>query len=144
MSTFTIDVGKFAQKTGLTLDVIVRKICLDLWRKVVKRTPVDTGYARANWMVSIDQVPEGLVIQQAPTKIKGQKKTGGRVETIPAPATPPAFISLKAGTVVYIVNNVPYILALEDGHSHTQAPNGMAKVSMLEIKNEVNRILKVL
>lgn len=140
--SFSLNVGKFAKKTKLKLDTVVRKVCFDLYTKVKRKTPVDTGYARANWMVGINQIPTGLNLQVPPSGSKSIK--GFRTEVIQSPPPPPALMSIKAGTIVYIVNNVPYIVPLEHGHSKTQAPNGMVKVSVLEVMNELDTLAKVL
>ena len=85
-------------------------LALTLDRKIVERTPVDTGRARANWFVA-----EG-----AP-----------RIETTTA-TTPVARPPLTGDSVIYITNSLPYIVPLEYGHSG-QAPNGMVRIALAEV-----------
>jgi hypothetical protein len=124
--TFSSDLQKFAQKTGTRMDLVVKKVCLDLTRDLVKATPVDTGMARANYFISFDR--------------------SGAVETTPSRNGAPSLTrsaqfasNLKAGGVFYITNNLPYIMALEYGSS-TQAPAGMARVTVARWQSIVNRI----
>lgn len=122
---FSADLTAFARTLDLNLATIVRKIAFDLFAELTKRTPVDTGRARAGWGVSID-VPDITTVPPEPPE----------GVTLPAPGLPN--LSAVDGTqVVYILNNVVYIEALEDGHSE-QAPAGMVRLSLalLELKIE--------
>jgi hypothetical protein len=53
MTTFSLDVKKFAQQAEEAADAVISKVCLDLLSDIVLNTPVDTGRARANWFTSI-------------------------------------------------------------------------------------------
>lgn len=97
-------------------------IFLETHRRIVLRTPVDTGRARGNWMVS-----EGEPVTESdPSRFD---KTGGAGM---AEAKGLAK-DLKFGDVAFIVNNLPYIEALENGHSK-QAPAGMVAVTVTEMQ----------
>lgn len=48
-------------------------------------------------------------------------------DAIPQPPSPP--LEIDGTTDTYIINNLAYIKALEDGHSK-QAPNGMRRLAM--------------
>lgn len=76
---------------------------------VVPATPVDTGHARANWQVSIDEpiTTELVAVDRGGgvTIAKGTSEAQNR----------------KPGQTIYICNNVPYIGALNQGSS-AQAP----------------------
>ena len=78
------------------------------------------GRSRANWQVSIGSPREGTV---------NELDTGGE-RTISQGLA--AMGPLQAFQTIYIVNNVEYILALEDGYS-TQAPRGMVGVTFAEL-----------
>ncbi|MGF6595136.1 hypothetical protein [Pseudomonas sp. 2835] len=49
--------------------------------------------------------------------------------------------SLTLGEVAFIVNNLPYAVALEYGHS-TQAPTGMVRVTIADFQNIVSRVIE--
>ena len=57
----------------------------------------------------------------------------------PAPA-PPDLSAVDAAQVVWLLNNVEYIQALEEGHSQ-QAPAGMLRVSLAAAELEIEALL---
>lgn len=109
--------------------LLFRGLVLECCKRVVLLTPVDKGRARGNW-----QVTEG------------------------APATEPLFQFDKSGTMViqqaleatrtlssdevaFVVNNLPYIAALEEGHSQ-QAPAGMVAITMAQMQLLADEIMR--
>ena len=88
----------------------------------------DGVFSDANWTYS-----EGVRVEK---EIKGIDKTG--TSTI---ANIMSGIPMKAaGKVHFIQNSVPYIQALEDGHSR-QAPNGMVALTQIEFKDFLTKAL---
>jgi len=130
----TKGIKKFAKQSGLEVDKVVRKIALIAYDGITKRTPVDTGRARANWNFSVGN---------ADTTVSSEgfgKSTGKHVNSPTPPSSPKApKITLKKGDGledIYITNNLPYIKRLEYGHHSKQAPKGMVKVTLAEINNQ--------
>lgn len=114
---FQADLDGFAKKLDIKKSTVVKKVVLDLWTGITRRTPVDTGRARANWFVT----------QGAPTDrvdLHEGAKTGG----VAAPDQPDVG-EITGDEPVFIINNLPYIEALENGHSK-QAPAGMVKLAI--------------
>jgi hypothetical protein len=122
-ATFNADLKAFAKKLDLGIGVVVEKIGQDLFTKIVKRTPVDTGRMRASWAVSLSE-PSGFV--------PGQE----------GPFAAPAFNAgqITGMTTLWIVSNLVYAEPLENGHSG-QAPQGMVKISVAETAAEIQTIL---
>lgn len=135
---FSDQIRSFTLKCGIITDQAVRKIVLDLFARVVMKSPVDTGMLRANWQIGIDSRPQG---QLAGGSDSQASKASG----------------IKAGGHVYIVNNMPYAMTVElglyknffkvptakvtaEGFSK-QAPAGMARISVAEIVEHMNNIL---
>lgn len=56
--SFTGDLKKFSDKTKITLDVVVRKVAIDLTTEIVRATPVDTGMAKNNWFLGNTRVTD--------------------------------------------------------------------------------------
>jgi hypothetical protein len=81
-------------------------------------TPVRTGLASTNWLPSIN-TPRNETLPVGANQ--GVKAVIGKI---------------KETDIIYFKNNVPYIEALENGHSQ-QAPNGFVKAS---IQRGVNSI----
>lgn len=114
--SFSGDLQRFAQRTGIRMDNVVRKVCIDLTRDLVLATPVDTGLARSSWFLGNDR---------STAKEASPSKNGA-----PSLARSAAFAqTLHAGGIFYITNNVEYIMPLEFGHSK-QAPAGMARITV--------------
>lgn len=89
-----------------------KKVALEVLKGVVLLTPVDTGRARGNWQLDIENIPEG--------EIDTTDKDGG-------PTIAKGLANLAALApfqTVYIANNVPYIVFLEEG-TDKMAPVGM-------------------
>lgn len=98
-----------------------RKVVLEALRRIVLRTPVDTGRARGNWQTTISHPATG----QLETVDKQGDDTINK--GLAAIATLPPY------QVVYIANNLEYIEFLEEGSSE-QAPDGMVKMTVEELR----------
>jgi capsular polysaccharide biosynthesis protein len=111
------DLRAFALKTGIRTDQVVRKVCLDLTRDLVRMTPVDTGMARSNYFFGMDRVRDS-----DPTASKNGAPSLVRSATFAG--------TLKAGGTFYITNNLPYILQITQyGTSKQAAPGSITKLT---------------
>jgi len=119
--SFNSDLKRFAKSTDVALDMAVRKIAFDAFGMITKKTPVDTGRARANWNVSVDSVDRS--VDEEATKIQTPDINKGD--------------GLKP---IFIVNSLDYIQDLENGmpDGSRQAPDGMVAVTMNELRNSFN------
>lgn len=108
----------FGPLKRFTRDEVVR-ITLGAAANLATDTPVDTGHASNNWIASIGS-PATEVAGSHEAPDSGPQKEGlARVASeyqLPLPT--------------YIANNVPYIGALNDGHSK-QAPTGFVQAGVL-------------
>lgn len=125
MGAFAIDVARFVAKAKGNTDLVVRKICFDIFSRVIKKTPVDKGRAKGNWAVAIGQ--------PAPATDRPFDKSGQR--TI---ADMKTFVNdqMQAGKIIYLTNTLPYILRLEEGYSR-KAPAGMVALTLREFPGVV-------
>ena len=132
MTSFTLDVTKFANDCGEKADQVVRKACLQLLRGVVLKTPVDTGRARANWMASVDTPVSGTKNFEgdAGSGIQAPNESSGSVASI---ALGQQAVKQATGRVFWLSNNLPYIERLEYGHSK-QSPQGMVRLTINEVR----------
>lgn len=129
MSSFELDMTKFIDKvTGMggQVDQVVRKVVLDVGSSVVLKTPVDTGRARANWQYGVDVRPAG--------ELDATDRSGSATISSFAAAVPEA----AARVTHWFSNNLPYIEALERGHSK-QAPAGMVGITLVEYQDYISR-----
>lgn len=112
---------------------IIRKACIDLYRRLVELTPVDTGRAKGSWALStqddteyeLPDDPEGYSVNEIMSTINTQ------VDEFST--------EIIRGQVV-IYNNLEYIESLEQGSSK-QAPTGMVAVSLTEFENFFNQAI---
>ena len=86
------------------------------------------GRARSNWML-------GATLGSEVTDSTDGKNNGVEYIKKELPKTP------LIGNKTYFYNNLPYIEALEYGHS-TQTPNGMVRVSLLGWNRALNKAFK--
>jgi hypothetical protein len=112
-----------AKALGLGVAQVMQKITVDLQANIAQRTPVDTGRARSSWITTVDQPSDDVPPEGA----------GGNPPPVPVG-------SIDHKKTVFIVSNLDYIEALENGHSQ-QAPAGMVAVSIIETEAEVGNIV---
>jgi hypothetical protein len=126
MSDFALDISKWVEKAQGRIDLVVRKISLDVFRRVIMKSPVLSGRFKGNWQVAIGNIPAGtLAIDD-----KSGTATMAKVTA--------ATMRLNAGEVIYLVNNLSYSRVLEYGHSK-QAPNGMVRLTLAEFPQAVRK-----
>ena len=111
---FNRDLNALMRKHIKQANRIKQKVAFDILQQLIERSPVDTGFFRANWLVSLHQPADELVGEEG--RPVGVSMTVGRGGAVIALA--------KLGDDIWFSNNVPYAEALEAGHSG-QAPAGV-------------------
>lgn len=106
---------------------LLRAVALEAEGRMIARTPVDTGRARANWNTTTGSPDQSVSDSTSP-------KSGAGVI---------AAADFAGGDVVFIANGVPYMEFLEDGSSK-QAPNGMIALTMAEMTPFAEKIARTL
>ncbi len=112
-----------------SVEKVIRKACIDLYRKIVERTPVDTGRAKGNWQISTtdrDFIRDGEFSASEITQFIESEIDDFKFEL--------------TDSQVIIYNNLEYIEPLENGSSQ-QAPAGMVAISLVEFTDHFNRAL---
>lgn len=127
MGSFASDIARLVDQTEAKVDLMVRKIGLELFSRVIMRTPVDEGRARANWQVAINSIPSG-------TLDLNDKEGSATINAADA-----AMAGLRAGDTIYLANNLPYIQKLEDGSSK-QAPAGMVGLAVQDFQDIARQV----
>ena len=140
--SFGSDIRKWAEKSKVGVDEVIRASILDVTTSVIKRTPVGNpslwkskppvgyvgGQARGNWFASIN----------APTTKSTKAIDKDGTATI---LNAQKAIEDAPGNILYITNNLPYIFRLEYQGWSTQAPVGMVRVSVLEFNNALSKAI---
>ena len=115
--TFALSVAKFAEKAKLAPALVVRKTAIDMLSSLVRMSPVDTGTFRGNWHISLGALDKNVST--------GTDKSGDT--TLAAGIS--ALQNVTPGESVFLINNLPYAIPLEYGHSK-QAPAGMVRITV--------------
>jgi hypothetical protein len=138
--SFKVQCEDFAKAINVNLNTVIRRTAAQLYSDIVTKWPVDTGYSRRNWQVSADPPPSG-VIGSPPKKVHG--KATSVLEPLYSPAGADTAIPSmpKDAMRIWLVNNVEYAEALENGHSK-QAPYGCARIAIAQLENQWAAIMK--
>lgn len=108
-----------SRKLGRAMSRGVAKLTLDITANLIEDTPVDTGWARANWVPSIGRPTRG--VEGSRENVTRSRQEAGQARVL-------GFDIRRTG-IVYVTNNVPYIEALNDGSS-SQAPAGFVETDI--------------
>lgn len=144
--SFGDDIGKFIDNTDKKLSRTFRGTALSLFSRVVLRTPVGNadlwqnpksapkgytgGRLRGGWQAQINGKPTGAYNQIDKTGSSTIRKINsvvGRLDTV---------------DTIYLMNNLPYVLMIENGQHSKQAPAGMVKISVAEFQRTVKQQVK--
>ena len=131
LATFHLRMQRRARQLQDSVEEAVKTAASVIDQSVVSATPVDTGRARANWQVGINEQVESSVLE---TDRTGDATIARNEEVIDT-------FRLEGGGsgAIYISNNVDYIEALNNGHSG-QAPAGFVESGIQEALIELEKI----
>lgn len=101
----------------------------DCYGRLVQRTPVDTGRARAGWHI------EGSLDEWKPKPGEYEEARGQAEKLIAREVT--KLQDLSKADVVYIMNNIEYILPLEAGYSRQSS--GFWALFMKELSSQLEQ-----
>lgn len=140
MSTFALDLAKFADKVKGRADQVTGNVVAQIAAALDRRSPVGDatywkskppkGYVggrfRGNWQLGVGDVPVGETRRIDPS---GAATLGAIIAEIPTQA---------AGKVYWLANNVPYARRIEEGWSR-QAPQGLVGRTAIEFPQMVEQ-----
>jgi len=102
------------------------KVCFQILRGVVLKTPVDTGRARGGWQVELNARGTSTGVSDK----SGQAAINAGSATI---------LSSQLSDAIYISNTIEYIVYLEEGRpgpGSNQAPQGMVAITLQEVSRQ--------
>ena len=132
-NSFALDISKFVKKAPACANKVIRRVCFDLYQHLVDGTPYDTGRARGGWAIGVNEetlAPKRYVEpgSKANTSLEGMF---GEAKSVLA--------QVKGDCVVYLCNNVSYIIPLEyNGHSK-QKPKGWVRITLRQFQDYVKK-----
>lgn len=119
-------VGKLVNKR-------MRALCLEGQGRLMEKTPVRSGRARANWNVSTGAA-DGSTNEGATSADVEAKRAEGMAQIL-------ATDFFERDEHLFVANGLDYMEALEGGHSG-QAPQGMVALTVEELRGLADRIGK--
>jgi hypothetical protein len=137
--SFSSQLRRFARKTGERNELVLKKVGIELFRRVIMRTPVDTGRLRANWQATIGAAASGELDE---TDSSGQARPDGGGSSKTTAKMQAVVLGADVAKPIYLTNNLPYAAVIEFGGSKQQAPAGMARVSVQEFQDIVRGAVK--
>lgn len=131
--SFSSDLDKaYEKKVERAMNQTVRKVSLDLLSNLVAQTPVDTGLARRNWILTTNTPAFGTKedIDGDPV-LEGNQAISG--------------YNAFMGGDVWISNNLPYIERLNNGWSEKVTPQvGWVDAEVSKALRQVKTVFKAL
>lgn len=126
LKEFNVDLSRFKDLVPEEHIKLQKRIALDLLRRIVFRTPVDTGRARGNWQ-----------IRRTVTSAQFKKTDIAGGATVAAGVSSLSAITKPFG-VIHVFNNVNYIRFLEGGSSAqtNNLPGGIVAISVAEVESQ--------
>ena len=125
---FELQLNKKLVDTDEKIEDAISLIAMDSLRGIVKKSPVDTGRFRGNWIVSKNRMN--------PAKVNKLDKTG--TSSITRGTQTIETFEYKKDKSIIIQNNLPYAMRLENGHSK-QAPEGIVAKTLNNIQTKYKR-----
>lgn len=138
--SFTTDLLKFGEKAKFKQDQALRKISLEVFGRVIMRTPVDTGRLRGNWQATMGAPATTELSEDDNLSPVNQTGSGSSI----AKARMVDFVlGASKPTVFYLTNTLPYAGVIEYGSSD-QSPKGMVRVTLAEYEGIVGEVVNAL
>lgn len=116
---------RIAAKLTATVEKAAKALVLAITANLIAATPVDTGWARANWIPSIGDPVSAVAGSRESVSPADQQAGQAQVLSY----------KLAAGTL-WVANNVPYVRFLNYGTS-AQAPAGFVEVAIAQALSKV-------
>jgi hypothetical protein len=115
-----LDPEKETENVKKATEQMMSDLATNIYKDIIDNSPVDTGFSRANWNVSLGEPDYEVHV--------GDMDTHSEEDSFDAPEVPtiPANPDLKD---IWIANGVPYIGLLEEGESD-QAPQGFVATAI--------------
>lgn len=103
--SFAGDMRRFANLAKKDMNTVLRSVALQSGSSLIYTSPVDTGRFRANWRFEIGAFDPSTDASMD----KSGAKTFGRLRAVVKGS--------EIGDVIYLSNNLPYAIRLEEGWS---------------------------
>ena len=123
--SFASGISGYAKRTNLSLNDAVVAVCAKASTEIIRKTPALTGRLKGNWYASIGT--------PSTETSEDRREAEAMAETV-------GIASNAAGKVFYLTNNLSYVIPIEYGHSRIKSPQGMLRITVEEINNDLRRM----
>ena len=123
-----IDFEEVATKLRKNVETAQRYAAIAIYGKIIAGNPVDTGFSRANWNLSVGS-PDYTV-----QGVRNPKATYAAPSLLPG-------IENAGLDHIFIANGVDYVTFLEEGSSQ-QAPNGFIRLAVEQVESEIQQFMQ--
>lgn len=135
---FAEQIAMFGHKAKQKQDDLLRKASLDIFSRIIMRTPVDTGRLRGNWQATTSRPAGGEVDRDDPGPVNDNGSGGGSaVKDMTA-----IVLGAEHPTMFHLTNTLPYAAVIEYGGHSQQAPQGMVRRTVAEFQGIVEEIAR--
>jgi len=123
-TNFNIALDVASKRIHGDMNKFYRQVCIEVLKRIVLRTPVDTGRARGNWQVEISRPASGVL------SIEG---TSGAMTDFAISKGISKLAQIPPFSLVHITNNLEYLYYLEYEKRSKQFPEGMVEITLTEM-----------
>ena len=116
--------SNFALEIEKVGDELLRKVSAEMLQQVIVGSPVDTGAFRGNHRISVNSPDSTYDLSTADKGGSATQQEGNQ-----------KILQAKLGDLVYVQNNLPYAVALENGHSQ-QRSLGIYSVAFMNVSSK--------
>ena len=130
LDDFARRMNRIAVQVEGNVEKAVRDCAGAVAKSVIEYTPADTGRAISNWSAQLD----GPFVGERPANVPGiggSTAEANRLAAIDQGLEIISRYSVERNGSIHISNNLPYIGALNDGHSK-QAPADFVRIAVME------------
>lgn len=131
VSEFDVAAKKFMKQVEQDAVIVQKSLAVNLFTRIVQRTPVDTGNARSNWNIATGAPVFDVVERKFDPAAAPAASQGVAMQKAFKLKTP------KTGQTIWITNGADYIGFLEFGTSR-MAPFAMVQLSVQEITQAIS------
>ncbi len=113
--SFSAQARLWVKTTRKRADRLLRMLAVFSIRRLIDLTPIDTGRAKASWRVAVNKIDRS--VDKRPNRGAQNFNALARLGGSTTSAQIRRAQGAKIGTVLWMTNDLRYIVPLEDGHS---------------------------
>jgi hypothetical protein len=139
MAKSLLDLARSLEAKAVAIEDAANKTAIDVATATLDylayNTPVDTSQALSNWQVSLGSPKRSFIGARVPGMFGSTQHQSAQQTIAEAVAI---LTNKKPGQAIYIVNNLDYIVALNEGTISRQ-PGGFVEAAILVGKQEIKK-----